>query len=179
MAEKLNLLIPEAEVRAAIARLGTEISRDFSDITEENPLLCLCTLRGAVYFACELTRVLTIPIRLDFIKLCSYSGTRPAGAPLFELGENLDLNGRDVLILEDIVDTGQTIDTVLRTFERRGARRLRVCALLDKPSRRDPRFAHVKPDYTGFEIEDLFVVGWGLDYNDRYRTLTDIMYLEF
>lgn len=165
-----------AEIKARICVLAEEISRDYQHIRQEHPLLVLCTLRGAVFFAADLVRQLTVPAELDFIKVQSYQGTRPAGAPVFEYGAQIDVRGREVLIVEDIVDTGQTMDTVLRCFADQDAVSLRIATMLDKPDR---RYAHlkerVKPHYIGFSVPDLFVVGWGLDYNDRYRLLPDIM----
>ena len=164
------------EVRARIREMASEINRDYAAVTEENPLLVLCTLRGAVFFAADLVRALSVPCELDFIKIKSYEGTRPAGSPIFELGEQIKVAGRDVLIVEDIVDTGQTMDTVMRNFSDKGAVSIRIASMLDKPSRRYQHLQQtVAPDYIGFSIPDEFVIGWGLDYNDRFRLLPDIM----
>lgn len=174
-----SVLKSNAEIKARIRELAAEISRDYAHIQSESPLLVLCTLRGAVFFAADLVRELTVPVELDFIKVKSYQGTRPVGAPVFEYGETLDVRGREVLIVEDIVDTGQTMDTVMRSFADKGAAGIRIATMLDKPDR---RYAHLKdhvlPDYIGFSVPDLFVIGWGLDYNERYRLLPDIMVYE-
>ncbi|MBR3448626.1 MAG: hypoxanthine phosphoribosyltransferase [Oscillospiraceae bacterium] len=174
--ERFTLLKTNAEVQSRIREMAAEISRDYAGIPEENPLLVLCTLRGAVFFSADLIRGLTVPCEINFLKVQSYAGTRPAGSPIFELGERIDVRGRDVLVVEDIVDTGQTMDTVMRNFSDKGAKSIRIATMLDKPSR---RYAHLKetviPDYIGFSIPDLFVVGWGLDYNEEYRMLPDIM----
>lgn len=171
-----SVLKTDAEVKARICALAKEISHDYRHVTAENPLLVLCTLRGAVFFAADLVRQLTVPAELDFIKVKSYQGTRPAGAPVFEYGDSISVQGREVLIVEDIVDTGQTMDAVLDCFSEKGALRLRIATMLDKPER---RLLHLKerviPDYVGFSVPDLFVIGWGLDYNDRFRMLPDIM----
>lgn len=176
MDEHFSTLISDAKIRARIKELAAEISEDYQSVDSHNPLLVLCTLRGAVFFAADLVRALTIPCEIDFIKVQSYQGTRPAGSPIFELGEKINVSGRDVLIVEDIVDTGQTMNTVMQNFTDKGAKSIRIAAMLDKPSR---RYAHlidsVVPDYIGFSIEDYFVVGWGLDYNEDYRLLPDIM----
>ncbi len=176
MNEHFSILKTEEEIRTRIKELAAEISADYQNIQPENPLLVLCTLRGAVFFAADLIRALTIPCEINFIKVHSYQGTRPAGSPIFELGEQIDVRGREVLIVEDIVDTGQTMDTVTQNFADKGAAGIRIAALLDKPSRRYPHLiGTIAPDYVGFSIEDYFVVGWGLDYNEDYRMLPDIM----
>lgn len=176
MKERFTVLKSDAEIRARIKELASEISKDYTHIQPENPLLVLCTLRGAVFFAADLVRELTVPCEINFIKVQSYQGTRPAGSPIFELGERIDVRDREVLIVEDIVDTGQTMDTVMQNFSDKGAKSIRIATMLDKPSR---RYAHlvdrVIPDYIGFQIEDYFVVGWGLDYNEDFRLLPDIM----
>ncbi|HAG13475.1 MAG TPA: hypoxanthine phosphoribosyltransferase [Ruminococcus sp.] len=179
MSHSLTLLKSNAEVQARIASLAEEISRDYQAIRnepEQQPLLVLCTLRGAVFFAADLVRKLTVPTEINFLKVHSYSGTRPAGSPIFDLGESIDVSGRHVLIVEDIVDTGQTMETVMQNFADKGAASIRIASLLDKPSRRLPHLVdRVKADYIGFTIDDLFVVGWGLDYNEQFRLLPDIM----
>ncbi|MCR4761873.1 MAG: hypoxanthine phosphoribosyltransferase [Oscillospiraceae bacterium] len=173
---RFTLLKTNEEVKKRITELAAEISRDYAGTPEDNPLLVLCTLRGAVFFSADLIRGLTVPCEINFLKVQSYQGTRPAGSPIFELGERIEVRGRDVLIVEDIVDTGQTMDTVMHNFSDKGANSIRIATMLDKPSR---RYEHLKetvvPDYIGFEIPDLFVVGWGLDYNEDYRMLPDIM----
>lgn len=176
MKERFTVLKSDAEIRARIKELAAEISKDYSFIQPENPLLVLCTLRGAIFFAADLVRELTVPCEINFIKVQSYQGTRPAGSPIFELGERIEVRGREVLIVEDIVDTGQTMDTVMHNFSDKGAAGIRIATMLDKPSRRYPHLiGKVVPDYTGFSIEDYFVVGWGLDYNEQFRLLPDIM----
>ncbi|MBQ8921422.1 MAG: hypoxanthine phosphoribosyltransferase [Oscillospiraceae bacterium] len=176
MSERFTILKTNEEVSRRIDELAAAISADYCDITEENPLLLLCTLRGAVFFAADLIRKLTVPSEINFLKVHSYQGTRPAGSPIFDLGERIDVRGRYVLVVEDIVDTGQTMDTVIRNFSDKGAADIRICTMLDKPSRRYPQLKEtVVPDYIGFEIPDLFVVGWGLDYDEKYRLLPDIM----
>ena len=173
---QFTLLKSDAEIRERISQLAAQISADYADrVTEDEPLLLLCTLRGAVFFAADLVRKLTVPAEIDFLKVHSYQGTRPAGAPVFDLGEKVAVRGRKVLIIEDIVDTGQTMDTVLHTFRDKGAEELRICTMLDKPARRYPHCKQIVPAYIGFSIPDLFVVGWGLDYNEKYRLLPDIM----
>ena len=176
MKERFTVLKSDAEIRARIKELAADISKDYQHIKPENPLLVLCTLRGAIFFSADLVRELTIPCEINFIKVQSYQGTRPAGSPIFELGERIDVRGREVLIVEDIVDTGQTMDTVMQNFSDKGASSIRIATMLDKPSRRYPhQVGKVVPDYIGFPIDDYFVVGWGLDYNEDFRLLPDIM----
>ena len=176
MNEQFSILKTGDEVKARIQEMAGEINRDYAGITEEQPLLVLCTLRGAVFFASDLVRAVSIPCELDFIKIKSYQGTRPAGSPIFELGEQINVSGRNVLIVEDIVDTGQTMDTVMHNFADKGAKSIRIAAMLDKPSRRLPHLVgKVEADYVGFSIPDEFVIGWGLDYNEQFRMLPDIM----
>ena len=176
MKERFTVLKSDAEIRARIKELAADISKDYQHIQPDNPLLVLCTLRGAIFFSADLVRELTVPCEINFIKVQSYQGTRPAGSPIFELGERIDVRGREVLIVEDIVDTGQTMDTVMQNFSDKGAASIRIATMLDKPSRRYPHLVdHVKPDYIGFQIDDYFVVGWGLDYNEDFRLLPDIM----
>jgi len=180
MESSFHMLKSNEDVRIRIRELAAQISADYMSVSGNEPLLALCTLRGAVFFFADLVRELSIPCEIDFLKVHSYgSNTRPEGAPVFDLGENIDLRGRHVLIVEDIVDTGATMDTMLRLFRQKGAADIRICTMLDKPDRRRPEFKDtVKPDYIGFTIPDRFVIGWGLDYADKYRLLKDIMYLE-
>jgi len=175
MSNAFTLLKSGDEIRSRIKELSAQISADYPFVTDENPLLVLCTLRGAVFFSADLIRGLTVPAEIDFIKVHSYSGTRPAGSPIFDLGEQIAVEGRHVLVVEDIVDTGQTMSTVMQNFADKGALSIRICTMLDKPSRRTDACKDVVPEYIGFTIPDLFVVGWGLDYNDQFRLLPDIM----
>ena len=181
MEAEMKMLKSRQEVEDRIRALAAEITADYRNLTEDDPLLVLCTLRGAVFFFTDLVRALEVPCEIDFLKVRSYGeDTRPVGAPVFDLGENITLKDRHVLIVEDIVDTGATMDTMLRLFRQKGAADIRICTLLDKPVRRRSEFREsIKPDYIGFRIPDLFVIGWGLDYADRYRLLKDIMYLDF
>ena len=176
MNHALTVLKSNAEVRCRIAEIAAQISADYQSVQPDQPLLVLCTLRGAVFFAADLIRALTVPAEINFIKVHSYDGDRPAGSPIFDLGESIPVRGRQVLIVEDIVDTGQTMDTVMRNFQDKGAESIRICTLLDKPDR---RVIDVKVDYTCFRIPDEFVVGYGLDYAQRYRNLPYIGVVKF
>lgn len=170
--KRLNVLISNQEVKKRITEMSNEISTYYAELVrEEKPLLLLCTLRGAVFFAADLVRQLQIPCEMDFVKIHSYSGTRPEGTPVFDLGEHIQVAGRQVLIVEDIVDTGHTMEAMLERMA--AAEGLQIATLLDKPSRRE--VTDITPKFTGFSIADLFVVGWGLDYNEQFRLLPDIM----
>lgn len=174
MEHQMTKLFDHDEITKRISEMAAQITEDYrGKVTEENPALILCTLRGAVFFSADLVRQIKIPCELDFVKVHSYCGTRPADVPVFDLGESINVAGRHVLIVEDIVDTGHTMDTMLKRFSGQNAASVRVCTLLDKPSRRE--VPGIIPDYTGFSIDDLFVIGWGLDYNEKYRLLRDIM----
>jgi hypoxanthine phosphoribosyltransferase len=160
-----EVLIREDELRARIADLGRQISTDYDSKT---PLL-VGILKGASIFLSDLIRKVTIPCLLDFIATSSYgAGTESSG--IVRILKDLDqsIEGRHVLIVDDIIDTGYTMDYLLETLKARYPASLRVCALLDKITRRR---RHVPIDYRGFEIPDKFVVGYGLDYRQRYRNL--------
>lgn len=175
MADRFTVLRTNAELRARIAELAGEISKDYEGrVTEEHPLLLLCTLRGAVFFAADLARCLTVPAELNFIKVHTYVGMESKLEPAFELGENIPVAGQQVLILEDIVDTGRTMDCVVRHYYESGAESVEICTMLDKHKARAEGYEKVVPKYTGFKIENLFVVGFGLDYDEKFRLLPDV-----
>jgi len=166
-----SILIPEEKLQRRIAELAEEIDRDYGD---DSDLVCIGVLKGSVFFLVDLVKQLKTPLQLDFIQTASYgTGTSP-GEVRIRKDTDLSVRGRDVLLVEDIVDTGHTLTTVLSLFALRQARSVRLCALLDKVARRE---VEVKIDYCGFEIDDLFVVGYGLDFNDHYRNLPYIGYL--
>jgi hypoxanthine phosphoribosyltransferase len=160
-------MIPAEEIARRVAEMGEEIVRDYT--AEGRTPHVVCVLKGACMFLSDLVRAIQMPISMDFIAVSSYgSSTRSSGE--VRLNKDLDqsLEGRDVLIVEDIVDTGLTLTFLMDTFKRRGATSVRIAALLDKRARRT---VPLVPDYIGFEIPDAFVVGYGLDFNERYRNL--------
>ncbi|MFN3705511.1 MAG: hypoxanthine phosphoribosyltransferase [Thermoflexales bacterium] len=161
-----RVLIDEDTLRARVAALGAQISADYADKT---PLL-ICLLRGGVMFMTDLSRSLTIPHHLDFMAVSSYGvGARVTrGQPRITLDLNTDIRARHVLLVEDIVDSGHTVDHVLRMLQTRDPASLKVCVLLDKPSRRE---VYVPITYRGFEIPDVFVFGYGLDLDEYFRNL--------
>ena len=165
MSEKISVLIPEEEIRKRIAEVGAQLSRDY----EGEEVLMICILRGGVFFACELAKHLTVPVSMDFMCVSSYgSGTVSFGRVkiIKDLDENIE--GKHVLIAEDIVDSGNTLSTLIKILQVRKPASIRLCTLLDKPER---RVVDIKADYSCFEIPDKFVVGYGLDYNQHYRNL--------
>jgi hypoxanthine phosphoribosyltransferase len=167
-----RILIPAEDLRARVDELGRQIRRDYAGRT---PIL-VGVLKGAVVFLADLMRAIDAPCECDFIAVSSYgASTRSSG--IVELTKDLSqpIEGRDVLIVEDIVDTGRTLTYLLRNLETRQPRTVRVCALLDKVSRRE---VPVELDYVGFAIPDEFVVGYGLDYAGAYRNLPDICILK-
>ena len=167
-AEKLNLLLPAERVRERIGELAGEIDRCYAG----REITVVVVLKGAFVFAADLVRCLKTPLELDFVCLASYgSGTASSGDVRIGLDTCESVAGRDVLVAEDIVDTGRSVDFLIRYLYERGAADVKLCALLDKPGRR--RF-DVAPDFVGFVIPDVFVVGFGIDHAQRYRNLPDV-----
>lgn len=157
-------LVSEARIRAKVAELGRAISDDY----EGKELLLIGLLRGAIVFLSDLMRTITIPVRLDFIGIQSYGASTESGAVRLVMDLETDIAGRHVLVVEDIVDTGKTLSYLVENLKARQPASLRVCALLDKPDRRQ---VPIDVDYVGFEIPDKFVVGYGLDFAEGYRNL--------
>jgi hypoxanthine phosphoribosyltransferase len=168
----LHVLIPQAEVASAVERLASAIARDYR---EKNPLL-LGILKGSFVFMADLMRQLNFPLEVDFIRLSSYgSGQQTKGKVKVVQGLRLAVQGRHVLVVEDIVDTGITVAFLLEYLKKKKPASLRLCALTDKPSRRR---VPVTIDYKGLTVPDKFLVGYGLDYDEKYRNLPDICTLE-
>ena len=166
------MLLPRAEIESAIKRLASAITRDYR---EKNPLL-LGILKGSFMFMADLVRQLDFPLEVEFIRLSSYgSGQQTSGRVKVVQGLRLAVQGRHVLVVEDIVDTGITVAFLLDYLKKKKPASLKLCALTDKPSRRR---VPVAIDYLGFTVPDKFLVGYGLDYNEKYRNLPDICYLE-
>lgn len=173
MKDKIRVLIPEDDVNRKISEIAAQISQDYAG--REVHLICI--LKGGVFFTCELAKRLTIPVSLDFMSVSSYgSGTQSSG--VVKIIKDLDepLEGKDVLIVEDIIDSGRTLAYLMEILEKRGPKSIRLCTLLDKPERRVKK--QVKVDYTCFSIPDEFVVGYGLDYDQKYRNLPYIGVVE-
>ena len=168
MSEKISVMISEDELEAKIAEMGKKISEDYAG--EEVYIICI--LRGASFFACELAKRITVPVIIDFMATSSYgSGTVSSGVVTIKSDVEIPVEGKNVLIVEDIIDSGNTLHYLLDVFKDRNAKSVKLCTMLDKPSRRE---VHVDVDYTGFEIEDKFIVGYGLDYDGLYRNFPDV-----
>jgi len=164
----LRVLIPRQDIAAKVQEMGEMISLDYRG----QEVLLVIVLRGAALFAADLCRHITADVVLDFIAVSSYgSSTSTSGVVRFLKDLDESVEGRHVLIVEDIVDTGLTLAYLSENLRSRNPQSLKTCALLDKPSRRR---VDIRPDYTGFTIDDLFVVGYGLDFDQRYRHLPDI-----
>lgn len=173
MAEHVRVHLSEEEVNKRIREIGEQISKDY----EGKELHMICVLKGGTFFMCELAKRITVPVSLDFMAVSSYGGdTKSSG--VVKIVKDLDesIMGKDVLVVEDIVDSGRTLSYLLEMLKERQPASLRLCTLLDKPDR---RVVQVPVDYTGFQIPDEFVVGYGLDYAQRYRNLPYIGIVEF
>ncbi len=174
MSEKIRVLIPEEDVNKKISEVAAQISRDY----EGRSVHLVCILKGGVFFTCELAKRLSVPVTLDFMSVSSYgAGTESSG--VVRIVKDLDepLKGREVLIVEDIIDSGRTLAYLIEILKQREPAGIRLCTLLDKPQRRVKK--QVKVDYTCFSIPDEFVVGYGLDYDQKYRNLPYIGVVEF
>lgn len=173
MAEHIRVLLSEEEVDERIREIGEQISKEY----EGKELHMICVLKGGVFFMCELAKRITVPVSLDFMAVSSYGGdTKSSG--VVKIVKDLDesIQGKDVLVVEDIVDSGRTLSYLMDMLRDRGPKSLQLCTLLDKPDR---RVIPVDVNYTGFTIPDEFVVGYGLDYAQKYRNLPYIGIVEF
>ncbi len=161
-----EVLITEAQVRAKVAEMAAELSRDYAG----RDLTLVSVLKGSLPFMADLMRAITIPVQIDLMEVSSYGGTSTETSGLVRILKDLSssVEGRDVLIVEDIIDTGLTLNYLQRYLRGKNPASLRICTLLDKPAR---RLASIEIDYRGFTIPDRFVVGYGLDYGEFYRNL--------
>jgi len=166
-----EILIPADTLQARIAELGAEISKDYAG----QDLLLLSVLKGSVLFIADLMRQITVPHAIDFMATSSYGGGQMSSGAV-QILKDLDapIEGRNVLVIEDIIDTGHTLDYLVRLLQVRRPKSLRICTLLNKPSRRE---VAVQVDYIGFDIPNKFVLGYGLDFNQLYRNLPYIAVL--
>lgn len=160
----LSVIITRQQLGRRVRELARQIERDF----DGRDLVVVSLLSGTVMFLADLLRRLTLPLRLDFMGVSSYRDGTRSRELVFTKELRLDVQGRDVLVVDDILDTGRTLDRVVRRLRQLHPRRLRICVLLDKPAR---RVKDIRADYVGFIVPDLFVVGYGLDYAERYRNL--------
>ena len=172
MGDKIRVLLSEQDVDRRIAEIGKKISEDY----QGKEVHLICVLKGSVFFTCELAKRITVPVSLDFMSVSSY-GADTKSSGVVRIVRDLDepLEGKDVIIVEDIIDSGRTLSYLIEILKKRNPASLRLCTLLDKPER---RVTDVKVDYTGFNIPDEFVVGYGLDYAQKYRNLPYIGVVE-
>ncbi len=164
--------LSEEKVTKRIAQMGAQISAEFG----EEPICLICILKGSVFFTVELAKRITSPVELEFMSVSSY-GSGSVSSGIVKIVKDLDVSieGKNVLVVEDIIDSGRTLSYLLQNLKTRKPKALKLCTLLDKPDR---RVVNVDVDYVGFEIPDEFVVGFGLDYNQQYRNLPYIGYVE-
>ena len=167
-----RVLIAAEVLEQRVAEMAAQINRDYA---KSERFICVGVLKGSVFFLVDLVKRLDLPVAIDFFQTASYGGGTSPGEVRIRKDLDLPVRDADVLLVEDIVDTGYTLRTILDLLRWRGARSVKLCALLDKASRRE---VEVPIDYRGFLIEDLFVVGYGLDYAERYRNLNYIGVLE-
>ncbi|MCI8442335.1 MAG: hypoxanthine phosphoribosyltransferase [Provencibacterium sp.] len=161
----LKVLISEQQLQEKVSELGRQISEDYRD----KNLLLVSVLKGSIVFMADLMRAITIHARVDFMAVSSYgSGVKTSGVVKIIKDLDLPLEGYDILIVEDILDSGKTLDYLKDILSQRAPKSIRIATLLDKPDRRE---ANIKPDYFGFVVPDEFVVGYGLDYAEKYRNL--------
>ena len=172
MEDNIRILLPEQEVNERIAELGRQISEDYAG----KSVHLICILKGSVFFTCELAKRITVPVSMDFMSVSSYgAGTESSGVVKIKKDLDEPLEGRDVIVVEDIIDSGRTLSYLVKELGERKPAGIRLCTLLDKPER---RVTDVKVDYVGFNIPDEFVVGYGLDYAQKYRDLPYIGVVE-
>lgn len=173
MSEHVRVLLAEKEVDERIQAIGDQISKDYAG----KQVHLVCVLKGGSFFMCELAKRITVPVSLDFMSVSSY-GNATKSSGVVKIVKDLDesIKDKDVLVVEDIVDSGRTLSYLMEMLKDRGPASLHLCTLLDKPER---RVVDVDVDYTGFQIPDEFVVGYGLDYEQRYRNLPYIGVVEF
>ena len=172
MSEKIRVLLSEEEVDSRIREIAAKISRDYAG----KEIHLICVLKGGVFFTCELAKRITVPVTLDFMSVSSY-GDDTKSSGVVKIVKDLDqpLEGKNVLIVEDIIDSGRTLSYLIDILGKRKPESIHLCTLLDKPER---RVRDVKVDYSCFNISDEFVVGYGLDYAQKYRNLPFIGVVE-
>jgi hypoxanthine phosphoribosyltransferase len=172
MADNIRVLVSEEEVDKRIKEIGEQISKDYAG----QEVHVICVLKGGVFFMCELAKRITVPLSMDFMSVSSY-GNEKQSSGVVKIVKDLDeaLEGQNVIIVEDIIDSGRTLSYLVEILKKRNPKSLKICTLLDKPER---RVTDVKVDYVGFNIPDEFVVGYGLDYAQKYRNLPFIGVVE-
>ena len=169
---EIKKLINEQDLNERITQIAKQIEKDF----ENEEIILVCILKGAVYFTVDLSKNISkIPVTLDFMKVSSYgSGTESSGKVELKVDLNSNIEGKNVIIVEDILDTGYTLNYLYYYLKSKNPKTLKICVLLDKKERREKEIA---VDYIGFEIENKFIVGYGLDYDEKYRNLPYVGYI--
>lgn len=162
--ENVRVMIPKEKIAEKVSELGSRITNDFKG----EDVMLIGVLKGSFIFMADLVRQIRLPIQLDFISAKSYSGTTTTGVVNVKMDTQLDVAGKTVMLVEDILDTGKTLSALSETMLSRGAKEVKIVTFLDKPARRT---VDIKADYSCYTIEDRFVVGYGLDYNEQYRNL--------
>ena len=171
MSERIRELVSEQDVVAKICEIGAQISKDY----EGRSVHLICILKGGVFFMCDLAKNISVPVSMDFMSVSSYgASTKTSGVVRILKDMEVDIAGKDVLIVEDIVDSGLTLSRLVETLKTRQPASLKVCTFLDKPAGRKVEF---EPDYKGFAVDDVFIVGYGLDLNQQYRQLPHITHI--
>ena len=166
--DKFDLMISSEEIAAKVKEVADQISRDYNG----DPIVVICVLTGAFIFTADLVRELTVPVeKIDTVQISSYEGTKSTGNFIFKKDITTDISGKNVLIVEDIVDTGRTLKKLREMLEMREPKSIKICTAFDKPSR---RVNDLVPDYNCFTIPDEFIVGYGLDYDGKYRQFKDV-----
>ena len=173
MSERIRELISEKDIAKRIKELGAQISEDY----QGESVFMLCVLKGGVYFTTELSKRMSVPVSLDFMAVSSY-GMETESSGVVKIIKDLDesIEGKNVLVVEDIIDSGRTLSLLLENLRQRKPKTLKLCTLLNKPAR---RVTDIQVDYVGYEIPDEFVVGYGMDYAQKYRNLPYIGVVEF
>lgn len=173
MDDKIRVLLSEEEVAERVKEVADEISRDYKG----KPLHLICILKGGVFFTCELAKRIRLPLTMDFMSVSSY-GTGTVSSGIVKIIKDLDdpIEGKDVLIVEDIIDSGNTLSYLIEVLKQRNPNSIELCTLLDKPERRVKKQVEVK--YTCFTVPDEFIIGYGLDYDQIYRNLPYIGVIE-
>jgi len=169
--QRLNLLISREEIASLVKHLADQISRDY----QGKELILICILKGAFVFLSDLIRHLQIPVKIDFVRLASYgAGSKSSG--LVEITKDIEtpIEGKDILIIEDIIDSGRTLLFLKERLSLSKPRSVKICALLDKKARRE---VEIEADYVGKEVENVFIVGYGIDFNESYRNLPEIYFI--
>ena len=168
----ISVYLTEEQVNTRVAELGAEITERFKG----ESVYLICILRGSIFFTTELAKRIDLPMEIDFMTVSSY-GAETVSSGVINIKKDLEgsIEGKNVIVVEDIIDSGNTLSRLLQLFKSRNPKTLTLCTLLDKPARRE---THVDVDYTGFEVPDKFIVGYGLDWDQKYRNLPYIGFVE-